>query len=163
MALEAGLSDREALEACYENSRDNARTPMQWDDSANAGFSSGTPWLKVNPNYKDINVKEQSGRPDSVLNYYKKLLALRKNDSYREVLTYGACIPMYLDEDNIFAYAREKDNHKVIVLANFSDKPRVLNGDFANRPILLNNMENITLSPSSVTLMPCQAVVFGEI
>ena len=163
MALEAGLSDREALEACYENSRDNARTPMQWDDSANAGFSSGTPWLKVNPNYKDINVKEQSGRPDSVLNYYKKLLALRKNDSYREVLTYGACIPMYLDEDNFFAYAREKDNHKVIVLANFSDKPRVLNGDFANRPILLNNMENITLSPSSVTLMPCQAVVFGEI
>ena len=77
VAIDAGCTVEEAMEACYENSRDNARTPMQWDDSAQAGFTTGTPWLFVNPNYKEINVKEQLGRKDSVWYYYQKLIALR--------------------------------------------------------------------------------------
>ena len=78
MALAAGLSAEEALEVCCRNSRDNARTPMQWDASENAGFTTGRPWLKVNPNYKTINVKSQLEDADSVLSYYKKLLSLKK-------------------------------------------------------------------------------------
>ena len=75
IAREAGLSDREAMEACNRMSRDNARTPMQWTSGENAGFTKGTAWLKINPDYKEINVEDQENNPDSVLNYYRKLVA----------------------------------------------------------------------------------------
>ena len=80
IARGAGLSDREAMEACNRMSRDNARTPMQWTSGENAGFTKGTAWLKINPDYKEINVEDQENNPDSVLNYYRKLVALRKSD-----------------------------------------------------------------------------------
>ena len=76
-ARDAGLTDKEALEACSRLSRDNARTPMQWNTQKNAGFTTGTPWLKVNDNYTEINMETQDADPDSVLNYYRKLIALR--------------------------------------------------------------------------------------
>ncbi len=85
-ARDAGLTDKEALEACSRLSRDNARTPMQWNTQENAGFTTGTPWLKVNDNYTEINVETQDTDPDSVLNYYRKLIALRKSPAYKEVL-----------------------------------------------------------------------------
>jgi len=88
-AREAGLSDQEALEVCSRMSRDNARTPMQWTSGENGGFTKGTPWLKVNPLFKDVNVEAQEQDPDSVLNYYRKLVALRKSDELKEVFTYG--------------------------------------------------------------------------
>ena len=84
IAISAGLSDKEALAVCSKMSRDNARTPVQWSDSDNAGFTTGTPWLKVNSNYKDINVQNQENDPDSVLNYYRKLVATRKSPEYKE-------------------------------------------------------------------------------
>ena len=76
VALDAGLTEQQALAACEKMSRDNARTPMQWDSSPNAGFTTGTPWLKVNDNYPEINVAAQENEPDSVLNYYRRLTAL---------------------------------------------------------------------------------------
>ena len=159
MAMEAGLSKEEALEACYENSRDNARTPMQWDNSPNAGFTTGTPWLKVNPNYKTINVKNQQEDKDSVLNYYKKLLALRKSEEYKDVLTYGDCVPMFTQEPDIFAYAREKDGQTVYVLANFGTEKKTLTGCFKNRKVLLNNKKEAIFDDASVTLEPAQVLV----
>ena len=94
-ARDAGLTDKEALEACSRLSRDNARTPMQWNTEKNAGFTTGTPWLKVNDNYTEINMETQDADPDSVLNYYRKLIALRKSPAYKEVFTYGEFMPVY--------------------------------------------------------------------
>lgn len=95
VAIDAGCSREEALRCCYENSRDNARTPMQWTDDENAGFTDGTPWLAMNPNYRQINVREQEARTDSVLAYYRRLVHLRKADAYRETFTYGIFEPAY--------------------------------------------------------------------
>lgn len=102
-ARKAGLSDAEALKVCSEMSRDNARTPMQWSDTENAGFTTGTPWLKVNEKYHAINVADQEKDPDSVLQYYRKLIALRKSKAYRELFTYGEFTQVYGKMDHIMA------------------------------------------------------------
>ncbi len=114
--LTAGYSKEEIMKSIYAKGRDNARTPMQWDDSKNAGFTKGTPWLKVNPNYTDINVKAQRNDPDSVFSYYKALVKLRKE---HEVFVDGT-FKMYLPEDeNIFAYERKNGNERMVVICNF--------------------------------------------
>lgn len=162
IAVSAGLTNEEALKLCYLNSRDNARTPVQWDDTENAGFTVGTPWLKVNPNYKEINVKKQLTDEDSVLSYYRKLLALRKSEEWKEVFTYGKFIPLFETEDNIFAYERKLNNKSAIVIANFNREEKTLQFDnMANRSVLLNNMKNVQVNDNQITLQPCQVIVLG--
>lgn len=162
IAMEAGLTEEEALKVCYLNSRDNARTPMQWDNTANAGFTSGNPWLKVNPNYKALNVKEQLTDENSVLSYYKKLLALRKSEEWKEIFTYGKFIPLFEKEENIFAYERKLNDKSAFILANFGKENAVLSlNDIANHPILLNNKKIVLLENNQITLQSCQVVVFG--
>ena len=95
---------------------------MQWSDEANAGFTTAKPWLKVNENYKAINVAAQEKDPSSVLNYYRRLVALRKSDEFKELFTYGRCVPAYEDTDGIMAYYREDENKRVLVVANFGSK-----------------------------------------
>ena len=95
VALDAGLSAEEAVKVVSKYSRDNARTPMQWTYGANAGFTTGKPWLKVNPNYTDINAAAQQDDPDSVRSFYKQLIALRKNPEYKETVVYGALEPVW--------------------------------------------------------------------
>lgn len=161
IAREAGLSDAEALEACYRFSRDNSRTPMQWDDSANAGFTTGKPWLKVNPNYVSVNVAEQERREDSVLNYYKKLLALRKSPEYKEIFTYGDFLPVFEEEENILAYRRSLEGREVVVIANFAPDARTLRHEvISGRRVLLSNAAaNIT--GDTAILAPSQVLVLG--
>lgn len=160
IALEAGVSEEEALRICYINSRDNARTPMQWDNSKNAGFTTGTPWLKVNPNYKSINVKDQLTDETSVLAYYKKLLALRKSKEYKEVFTYGTFTPLFENEENIFAYERKLNDKSVMVLANFGSKDAVLHFEkTVCLSILLNNLAEPIVKDDEITLLPCQVIV----
>lgn len=162
IAMEAGLTEEEALKVCYLNSRDNARTPMQWDNTANAGFTSGNPWLKVNPNYKALNVNEQLTDENSVLSYYKKLLALRKSEEWKEIFTYGKFIPLFEKEENIFAYERKLNDKSAFILANFGKENAVLSlNDIANHPILLNNKKIVLLENNQITLQSCQVVVFG--
>lgn len=162
IAMEAGLTEEEALKVCYLNSRDNARTPMQWDNTANAGFTSGNPWLKVNPNYKALNVKEQLTDENSILSYYKKLLALRKSDEWKEIFTYGEFIPLFEKEENIFAYERKSNDKSAVILANFGKENAILSlNDIANHPILLNNKKTVLLENNQITLQSCQVVVFG--
>ena len=108
-ARDAGLTDKEALEACSRLSRDNARTPMQWNTEKNAGFTTGTPWLKVNDNYTEINMETQDTDPDSVLNYYRKLIALRKSPAYKEVFAYGEFLPVYQNTNSVMAYYRKTE------------------------------------------------------
>ena len=160
MAREAGLTDEEALEACFRNSRDNARTPMQWDDTNQAGFTTGTPWLKVNPNFTQINVKEQEQRKDSVLNYYKALLALRKSEKYREVFTYGDFVPFMEEEDSILAFERRTKEKAVKVIANFGESAKKITlADLPDNQILLSNKDYIQMQGADLYLESGQVVV----
>ena len=140
LALDTGLTEEEALQACYCHSRDNARTPMKWSGAANGGFTTGTPWLKVNPNYVDINVEEQLGREDSVLRYYQRLIALRKADAYRSTFTYGAFAPAYETMDHIMAYIRSDEHQRILVAANFGPEAQFLPLERA-RQVLLSNLD----------------------
>lgn len=112
------MSEDEMLECLKAVSRDNARTPMQWDESPNAGFTQGTPWIEVNPNYAAVNAKKEVENPDSVFHYYKKLIALRKE---YDIIVYGKFIPLLEDDKNIYAYERVLDGQKLVVACNFSE------------------------------------------
>ena len=113
----AGYSEEEILASVHAKGRDNARTPMQWDDTANAGFTTGTPWLKVNPNYVTINAGEQAAREDSVLAYYRRLIALRKREL---VICDGDYQELLPQRDDLFAYTRDNGDTRLTVVANFT-------------------------------------------
>lgn len=161
IAREAGLSDEEALKACSKMSRDNARTPVQWSSEKNAGFTTGTPWLKVNSNYKEINVAAQEKDPNSVLNYYRKLVALRKSFEYKEVFTYGTFVPAYQDMDGIMAYYRVDETRRILVAANFGINTTDLILDYSVKEILLSNKtdEKVLLQTDTISLNSCEVVV----
>ncbi len=142
VAREAGLSDEEALSVASAFSRDNARTPVQWNDGANAGFTTGKPWLKVNPNYKQINVQAQVNDEDSVLAFYKKLTRLRKSEEYKETIVYGQLIPYLEEEKNLIAYFR-KGEKTLLVLANFQKDPRKVQLPAPAKKVVLNNKESV--------------------
>ncbi len=104
------------METIYWFGRDNARTPVQWDDTLNAGFSKGKSWINCNPNYKKINVKESLDDPDSIYNYYKKLIILRKNNL---IFIYGNYRIILEDNEKIYAYIRKFKNERLLVILNF--------------------------------------------
>ena len=161
IARKAGLSDQEALEVCNRMSRDNARTPMQWTSEENAGFTKGTAWLKINPDYKEINVENQENDPDSVLNYYRKLVALRKSDEFKNVFTYGEFIPEYEEMDHIQAFYRKDAAKCILVAANFgTDAAGIeLKGDV--KKVLLSNQkdETVDCTKNRLNLKSCEVVV----
>lgn len=159
VAREAGLSDEEALEVCAKMSRDNARTPMQWSAGKNAGFTSGTPWLKVNSLYKEINVESQETQPDSVLNYYRKLLALRKSPEYKEVFTYGVFESAYEQTENVMAYYRVDGEKRVLIAANFGENSIELSVEYPVKKVLLSN-KNKEKMDTEFKLESCEIVVF---
>ena len=154
----AGLSDAEALKVCSEMSRDNARTPMQWSDTENAGFTTGTPWLKVNEKYHAINVADQEKDPDSVLQYYRKLIALRKSEAYRELFTYGEFTQVYGKMDHIMAYTRTLDEKKVLVAANFGETEVVLSVQQPVKQVLLFN-QPVEIEADHIMLPGCGVLV----
>ncbi|MBB3907676.1 glycoside hydrolase family 13 protein [Anoxybacteroides rupiense] len=117
-----GENPQAVLEKIYYKGRDNARTPMQWDDSKHAGFTDGTPWIQVNPNYKEINAKAALQDPDSVFHYYKKLIQLRKQ---HPVIVYGTYHLILEDHPLIYAYTRALGNEKLVVITNFSNETPV--------------------------------------
>ena len=164
LARAAGLSNEDALYVCGKMSRDNARTPMQWSGGKNAGFTLGTPWLKVNSNYPEINVENQEKDSNSVLNYYRKLVALRKSPAYREVFTYGRFVPAYEDTDSVMAYYRVEEKKRIMVAGNFGKETVELKLDFPVKTVLLSNlkdwdMENRQVPKDILTLESCEVVV----
>lgn len=159
LAISAGLSDKEALAVCSKMSRDNARTPVQWSDSDNAGFTTGTPWLKVNSNYKDINVQNQENDPDSVLNYYRKLVATRKSPEYKEVFTYGVFEPAYEDTEHVMAYYRVSDNQRILVAANFGKDAKTIELKFPVKKVVLSNVGRKEINEVSLKLDSCEVIV----
>ena len=164
LARAAGLSNEDALYVCGKMSRDNARTPMQWSGGKNAGFTLGTPWLKVNSNYPEINVENQEKDSNSVLNYYRKLVALRKSPAYREVFTYGRFVPAYEDTESVMAYYRVEEKKRIMVAGNFGKETVELKLDFPVKTVLLSNlkdwdMENRQVPKDILTLERCELVV----
>lgn len=162
-ARDAGLTDKEALEVCSRLSRDNARTPMQWNSQENAGFTTGTPWLKVNDNYTEINMETQDTDPDSVLNYYRKLIALRKSPAYKEVFAYGEFLPVYQNTSSVMAYYRKTENQRILITANFGKEAVSLTLEYPVKQLLLSNMASAWHSlPANdiITLNSCEVLVF---
>ena len=160
VAIEAGLSPEEAFAIVKHYSRDNSRTPFQWDTSENAGFTTGKPWLMVNPDYKRINVASQINDPNSVLSYYKKLTALRKNPEYSETVVYGKTVPYLPEVKRLMAFKRVSDNQTLLVLGNFSTKPQTVKLPSKCKKVVLNNVADVEfVSDTEIKLEGYQAVV----
>lgn len=135
--------------------RDNSRTPMQWDDSPNAGFTEGEPWFPVNPNYKQINVAQQLEDTDSVLNFYKQLIQLKKS---HDIYTYGQFDLIDADNENVFAYTRQLDGKTVVVAGNLTDKQSSLTLPFAIDDEAIK-LHNYTSQLDVTALKPFEAFV----
>lgn len=159
VGLDAGLSPKEALEAAGHFSRDNGRTPMQWSAGEQAGFTTGKPWLAVNPNYTRINVESQENNPDSVLNFYRKLTALRKDSRYQEALVYGTFVPYLEEEKNLIGYLRKTEAQTLLVLANFQKEGRMVKLPGETAKVLLNNLDSVKIENGIISMKPYQFVV----
>lgn len=158
VAMEAGISEAEALKIVSRYSRDNTRTPMQWTDGANAGFTTGTPWMKVNPNYTSINVAAQVGDADSVYSFYKKMIALRKDPVYKETIVYGALEPVWAERHNLMAYYR-KGERTLLVVGNYQRMAQEIKLPMIYKKVLLNNYKDIVEDNGTVMLQGYQVLV----
>ena len=157
-AIREGFSKEEALRLVNKFSRDNARTPFQWDNSINAGFTKGTPWLQVNENYKEINAKLQIDDKDSVLSFYKKLINLRKSNEYKEVVVYGEFIPDLEAYDNVIAFYRKGANKCLMVIINYQNKEQIINFNKTYK-ILINNYKDLKFVNNELMLKPYQGII----
>ncbi len=139
--MEAGYEKEDVMESIYAKSRDNARTPMQWDNGTHAGFTDGTPWMKVNPNYKEINAAAQVGVPGSVFAYYQRLVALRKE---YPVLTDGRFLMLMEKDEQVFAYVRENEQCRLLVICNFfgNSVECALTEEWEQETLLIGNYED---------------------
>ncbi|WP_414056139.1 glycoside hydrolase family 13 protein [Macrococcus equi] len=159
--LKKGMTKEAVLEMLGRISRDNTRTPMQWDDTKNAGFSTGTPWLNVNPNYESINVFVQERQDDSMLNFYKKMIQLKKENM---TLTYGKFDLIYPDDTKVFAYTRTLEDEQFVILGNLSHDKVTLQPDeqfdLAVDKQVLNNYPVDKQSEDVFTLLPFEARVY---
>lgn len=158
VALDAGLTPEAALKAVARRSRDNARTPMQWTGEENAGFTAGTPWLRVNSNYTAINVEKETIDSNSVLNFYKKLIALRKDPEYKETVVYGALEPFMEDRHNLMAYYRKGDK-TLLVVGNYQWDEQEITLPSECKKVLINNYPDMVLDGNSVKLHGYQVLV----
>ncbi len=155
---DSGVVSKEDFWPCLlKKSRDNARTPVQWDDTENAGFTTGRPWIGVNPNYTEINAKAETADENSVFHYYKKLIALRKQNP---IMVYGKYELLLEDSEELFVYTRTLEEEKVLVVCSFSDKETVFEipDEFVGKACLISNRENV-YDKKQVVLKPYEAFV----
>lgn len=149
----------EAMKLINKEGRDNARTPMQWSEDINAGFTEGEPWLKINENYKTINVSRQDNDSNSILNYYRNLLAIRKEN---DVFIYGDVEELDFNSNSFYGYRKSFRDKGIIVLLNFTDKnyEYISGKGMSMDDVLINNYDNILMNEEKINLKPYQAVVF---
>ena len=154
------MTEEDMMAAIGYKGRDNARTPMQWDDSAYAGFSTANPWIMVNPNYTKINAKDQVNREDSVFKYYQKLIKLRHES---ELIVYGTYDLILDDDKDIYAYIRILGDEKLIVYCNFSENTREVEipEEFVNGKVLISNYSDAKAN-QKITLRPYEAIVIQK-
>ena len=155
---DAGLMEPDYMMKCLMlRSRDNARTPMQWDDSEKAGFTDGEPWIKINPNCKEINAASQLDDPDSIFHYYQKLIALRKE---KDIIVYGEFEPLCREDDQIFAYMRKLDEERLLTVCNFSQQSAEFEvpAEFEGSQCLITNLDRKVFK-GKIVLKPYEAFV----
>lgn len=154
------MTEEDMMAAISYKGRDNARTPMQWDDSAYAGFSTANPWIMVNPNYTKINAKDQVNREDSVFKYYQKLIKLRHES---ELIVYGTYDLILDDDKDIYAYIRTLGDEKLIVYCNFSENTHEVEipEEFVNGKVLISNYSDAKVN-HKITLRPYEAIVIHK-
>jgi len=157
-SVDSGREKASALDDLKHTTRDNGRTPMQWNDSANAGFSNVTPWISVHPNYEYINVETQEIKDDSVLSFYKKLISLRKDDTVKDLFIYGDFQPVESD-DEMFVYLRTFGEKRALVVCNFSNQKQTIDLLFSPVRILLCNYSLPQLDGTKLLCLPYQAIV----
>ncbi|HLS09292.1 alpha-glucosidase [Lentibacillus sp.] len=148
------------MDAVHKKSRDNARTPMQWDDSQNAGFTKGEPWIKINANYKEINAKQAVNKPDSIYHYYRQLIRLRKT---YPIIVYGSYKLLLPDNEEIFSYKRELENERLLVISNFTDRKiaYMIPQEFKYAEKLIGNYVHSVNKPlSDIELKPYETCVY---
>ena len=152
-----------AIKALNIKARDHARTPMQWSRNKNAGFTDGTPWMKINDNYKEINVEDDLKDENSVLNFYKKMLKVRKE--YIDITRDGDYNDIDIRNRSVFAYSRTLNDKKLVVLVNFKSKPSKVKLDgikLDNAKVILNNAGNVPFVKNGYAMLaPCQSVVYA--
>ena len=154
--LRAGFSEEETMCAIRKKARDNARTPMQWNAEKNAGFTTGTPWYQVNPNYTEINAEDAMSREDSVFYYYQKLIRLRRE---HEIMAYGIYDLLLPEDEDLYIYTRTLENEKWLILCNFHEKERVITSMRMGRVILSNYADTPQLEELCL-LRPYEAVIY---
>lgn len=159
--LKKGVPKEEVIEMLRRISRDNTRTPMQWDDTKNAGFTKGTPWLKVNPNFEDINVFKQEKDENSILNFYKQLIQLKKKHL---TLTYGTFDLIYPEDTKVFAYTRTYEGDQFIIIGNLSHDKVTLKKDesleMKDESLVLYNYQKEDRSEDIFTFQPFEARIY---
>ena len=159
VARAQGVSDADALHMIEKYGRDNARTPFQWDSSENAGFTTGTPWLRVNPNCTEINLADEKDDADSVYNYYRTLIRLRKSGEYAETLVHGDLTPYLEEMHNVMAYFRKSKDQTLLIMANYQNEPQMLPLPGSVRKVVLTNTFDPLFTETEITLDGYQAVV----
>lgn len=159
-AKEEGKSERQYIREQSIRSRDNARTPMQWDDSEYAGFSTHRPWFNINPNYKDVNVSSQINDDSSILSYYKKINYLRRFSEYKDVIVYGKY--QLIDENNeyVYSYIREYENKKLLVITNFFNEKVKVSYNYQIKNNVMSNYDHVYTDLIKLILRPYEAIVF---
>ena len=160
--LEQGMSHEDIMEIIWATARGNSRTPMQWNDGVNSGFTTGTPWLAVNPNYQTINVEAQEEDPDSILNFYKEMIALRKSE---DIFVYGTYDLVFEDHQEIYAYTRTLGEKRVLILCNLTKKQTSINLEkitVSTDQLLLSNIPvEEHESIQELTLKPFEARIYS--
>lgn len=154
-----GIDPKTAFELVSYRSRDNSRTPMQWDTSSSAGFTTGKPWFPVNENYKTINVAQALDNKQSVYYHYQDLIKLRRRGEYKNVLVYGKTVPKFQDVDNVMAYERVLDGQSILYFANFQNKTISLDEKSFKGKVLSNNYDGVDFKDGKVSVSPYQALV----
>ena len=161
-ALADGFSPEEALRLVQLESRDNARTPFQWDDTENAGFTTGKPWLKVNPNYTGLNAAQEERDEDSVLTWYKKMIGLRLHSQWSELISEGTFASAYREEKNLIAYRRRFEGKALLVLCNMQPEERELKLSAAYRQVIADNYKEAAFAGNTVCLRPYEVLIAEE-
>ena len=155
--IENGYAHEDIMKSIYAKGRDNARTPMQWDNTNFGGFSTVSPWLKVNPNYTEINAKNAVNDENSIFHHYKKLIKIRKA---HETIIYGDYVLLNTDDENVFAYTRELNGEKLLIVCNFYEREAIFNFESDAKEILLSNYSDSKLSLKEYKLRPYEAIMY---
>jgi len=162
LVIEKGYDAEKIMKAIHYRGRDNARTPMQWDATDNAGFTTGTPWIQVNPNYREINAEQALKDKNSVFHYYKKLIRLRKE---HEIIVYGSYELILEEHEQIYAYVRKFEGEQLLVITNFSSESPIFylpkHISFKEKQLLISNYEvRMDEDIQKITLKPYEARVY---